>query len=104
MNASDRMGSIGLAANFFAELSCLHEQMLFEFVAALQEEVKQHPLAEIVSFRGFRSGPGGDALGVQFYGATAETLKAASEALKDALIQFPEVSAGEDKLADDKQE
>ncbi len=76
----------------------------FEFVAALQEEVKQHPLAEIVSFRGFRSGPGGDALDVQFYGATAETLKAASEALKDALIQFPEVSAVEDNLAYDKQE
>lgn len=76
----------------------------FEFVAALQEEVYQHPLAEIVSFRGFRSGPGGDALDVQFYGATAETLKAASEALKDALIQFPEVSAVEDNLAYDKQE
>jgi multidrug efflux pump subunit AcrB len=76
----------------------------FEFVAALQEEVNQHPLAEIVSFRGFRSGPGGDALDVQFYGATAETLKAASEALKDALIQFPEVSAVEDNLAYDKQE
>ncbi|MEY8882993.1 efflux RND transporter permease subunit [Donghicola sp. XS_ASV15] len=76
----------------------------FEFVAELQEEVNQHPLAEIVSFRGFRSGPGGDALDVQFYGATAETLKAASEALKDALIQFPEVSAVEDNLAYDKQE
>ncbi|SFQ39658.1 efflux RND transporter permease subunit [Donghicola eburneus] len=76
----------------------------FEFVVALQEEVNQHPLAEIVSFRGFRSGPGGDALDVQFYGATAETLKAASEALKDALIQFPEVSAVEDNLAYDKQE
>ncbi|NVO21865.1 efflux RND transporter permease subunit [Donghicola mangrovi] len=76
----------------------------FEFVAALQDEVRQHPLAEVVSFRGFRSGPGGDALDVQFYGSTAETLKAASEALKDALIQFPEVSAVEDNLAYDKQE
>jgi multidrug efflux pump subunit AcrB len=76
----------------------------FEFVAALQEEVNQHPLAEIVSFRGFRSGPGGDALDVQFYGATADPLNAASAALKDALIQFPEVSAVEDNLAYDKQE
>ena len=30
------------------------------FVSALQEEVQQHPLAEVVSFRGWGSGPAGD--------------------------------------------
>ncbi|MEC9196033.1 MAG: efflux RND transporter permease subunit [Pseudomonadota bacterium] len=76
----------------------------FEFVGALQAEVQNHPMAEVVSFRSFRSGPGVDSLDVQFYGSNATTLKAASEALKDALIQFPEVSAVEDDLAYDKQE
>ncbi len=76
----------------------------FEFLAALQEEVQQHPLTETLSFRGWRSGPGGDALDVEFYGADAETLKAAAEALKAEMAQFPEVSALEDSLAYDKQE
>ncbi|NBB97708.1 MAG: AcrB/AcrD/AcrF family protein, partial [Alphaproteobacteria bacterium] len=71
----------------------------FAFVGALQDRVQQHPLAETVSFRGWRSGPGGDALDVEFYGATAETLKAASEALKEALLRYPEVSAVQDNLA-----
>jgi len=70
----------------------------------LQDNVVNHPLAETVSFRGWRSGPGGDALDVQFSGASAETLKAASEALKRALLRFPEVSAVEDNLAYDKEE
>ena len=76
----------------------------FAFVGELQERVGMHPMAETVSFRGWRSGPGGDALDVEFFGATAETLKAASEALKAALAQFPEVSAVEDNLAYDKEE
>lgn len=76
----------------------------FAFVAQLQEEVVNHPLAEIVSFRGWRSGPGGDSLDVQFYGAATQTLKDASEALQVALLQFPEVSAVEDNLAYDKEE
>ncbi len=76
----------------------------FAFVGELQDRVQQHPLAETVSFRGWRSGPGGDALDVEFYGATAETLKGASEALKDALLRYPEVSAVQDNLAYDKQE
>lgn len=76
----------------------------FAFVGELQERVVQHPLAETVSFRGWRSGPGGDALDVQFYGASAEDLKAASEALKEAMLRFPEVSAIEDSLAYDKEE
>jgi multidrug efflux pump subunit AcrB len=76
----------------------------FAFVGELQDKVVQHPLAETVSFRGWRSGPGGDALDVQFYGATTDTLKGASEDLQDALRQFPEVSAVQDNLAYDKEE
>ncbi|MBV0910846.1 efflux RND transporter permease subunit [Anianabacter salinae] len=76
----------------------------FEFVAELQEEVVNHPLAETVSFRGWRSGPGGDALDVEFSGADATTLKAAAEALKSRVGQFGEVSALEDTLAYDKSE
>ncbi|MDF1803282.1 efflux RND transporter permease subunit [Thalassovita sp.] len=76
----------------------------FAFVGELQDAVRRHPMVETVSFRGWRSGPGGEALDVQFYGASAETLKTASEALKQALIRFPEVSAVEDNLAYDKDE
>ena len=76
----------------------------FAFVGELQDVVRRHPLVETISFRGWRSGPGGDALDVQFYGASAETLKQASEALKTALLRFPEVSAVEDNLAYDKEE
>ncbi|MEO1138889.1 MAG: efflux RND transporter permease subunit [Pseudomonadota bacterium] len=76
----------------------------FAFVADLQEAVDRHPLTEELSFRGWRSGPGGDALDVEFFGASAQTLKAASEALKEALLQYPEVSAVQDNLAYDKQE
>ncbi|UWR23080.1 efflux RND transporter permease subunit [Sulfitobacter sp. S190] len=76
----------------------------FAFVAALQDEVINHPLVETVSFRGWRSGPGGDALDVQFYGADTEVLKAASEDLQEALRQYPEVSALQDNLAYDKEE
>ena len=76
----------------------------FAFVARLQEEVRQHPMAETVSFRGWRSGPGGEALDVQFYGADAATLKDAAQALKAAVGRFPEVSAVEDDLSYDKDE
>ncbi|MCF3595711.1 efflux RND transporter permease subunit [Rhodobacteraceae bacterium LMO-12] len=76
----------------------------FAFVAELQDRVEHHPLVEVLSFRGWRSGPGGDALDVQFFGAEAETLKAASEALKTALLRYPEVSAVEDSLPYDKDE
>lgn len=76
----------------------------FAFVAQLQDEVINHPLAETVSFRGWRSGPGGDALSVEFYGAETQTLKDASEALQTALLQYPEVSAVQDNLAYDKEE
>lgn len=97
---ADQLGGISI------ELidSDLRPYSSFEFIGALQDSVVQHPLAETVSFRSFRSGPGGDSLDVQFYGATAEGLKAASEALKAALGRFPEVSGVEDNLAYDKQE
>lgn len=76
----------------------------YALVAELQEAVRPHPLVEEISFRGWRSGPGGDALDVEFYGADAATLKAASEALKTAVLRFPEVSAVEDNLTYDKDE
>ncbi|WP_372612434.1 efflux RND transporter permease subunit [Aquicoccus sp.] len=76
----------------------------FAFVAELQERVTRHPMTETLSFRGWRSGPGGEALDVQFYGADAETLKTAAEALKEAVSRYPEVSALEDNLAYDKDE
>jgi multidrug efflux pump subunit AcrB len=76
----------------------------FAFVADLQDAVVNHPLVETVSFRGWRSGPGGDALDVQFFGADTVTLKNASLDLQTELLRFPEVSALEDTLAYDKEE
>lgn len=76
----------------------------FAFVADLQDAVRRHPMTELLSFRGWRSGPGGDALDVQFYGAEVGTLKGASQDLQAALMRFPEVSAVEDNLSYDKEE
>ncbi len=76
----------------------------FEFVGELQDFVPRHPKVELLSFRGWRSGPGGDAIDVQFYGADVNTLKAASEDLQTELSKYPEVSALEDNLAYDKEE
>ena len=76
----------------------------FQFVADLQDAVRRHPLLETISFRGWRSGPGGDALDVQLFGADLDTLKAASQDLQSALAQYPEVSAVEDNLAYGKEE
>lgn len=76
----------------------------FAFVGELQDRVAKHPLSDTVSFRGWRSGPAGDALDVQFFGAEAATLKQSSEMLKSAVSVFPEVSAVEDNLAYDKEE
>jgi multidrug efflux pump subunit AcrB len=96
----DELGSIAI------ELidADLRSYSSFQFVGELQDAVRRHPMLETVSFRGWRSGPGGDALDVQIYGADAETLKRASEGLKTALSKFPEVSALEDNLAYDKEE
>ncbi|WP_433990297.1 Multidrug efflux pump subunit AcrB (plasmid) [Pseudoseohaeicola sp. NH-UV-7] len=76
----------------------------FAFVGELQDAVRHHPLVETVSFRSWRSGPGGDALDVQFFGAGTDTLKAASQDLQAALLRYPEVSAVQDNLAYDKEE
>ncbi|SHF51921.1 Multidrug efflux pump subunit AcrB [Litoreibacter ascidiaceicola] len=97
---SDQLGSIAI------ELidADLRSYSSFQFVGELQDAVRRHPMLETVSFRGWRSGPGGDALDVQIYGADAETLKQAAERLKTALAKFSEVSALEDNLAYDKEE
>ena len=75
-----------------------------QFINDLQDSVRQHPLTEIVSFRGWRAGPSGDSLAVNFYGADARTLKNAAEVLKTAVSQFGEVSGVEDSLSYDKPE
>ena len=98
---SDLLGGISIE---LIDADLRPEYSSFAFVAELQEEVQNHPLAETVSFRSWRSGPGGDALDVQFYGADVQVLKAASEDLKTALLRYPEVSAVEDNLAYDKEE
>ena len=96
----DQLGSIAI------ELidADLRPYSSFQFLGELQDAVRRHPMLETVSFRGWRSGPGGDALDVQIYGADADTLKSAAEGLKSALARFPEVSALEDDLAYDKEE
>jgi multidrug efflux pump subunit AcrB len=76
----------------------------FQFLADLEEAVVRHPMTETVSFRGWRSGPGGDALDVQLSGGDAETLKEAAEELKRILARNPEISALEDSMAYDKEE
>jgi len=76
----------------------------FTFVSEIQDRAPRHPMLEELSFRGGRFGPGGDALDVELTGAEAAVLKAAAEALKTAVAQYPEVSAVEDTLAYDKDE
>ncbi|OAN76546.1 acriflavine resistance protein B [Jannaschia sp. EhC01] len=76
----------------------------FAFASALQDEVRQLPLAETLSFRGWRGGPGGDAIDVQIFGATTDVLKSASEALQTALAVYPEVSGLDDSMAYDREE
>jgi multidrug efflux pump subunit AcrB len=76
----------------------------FEFVRRLQDAVEHHPQVETISFRGWRSGPGGDALDVELFGADTAVLKEAAESLKAQLAQFGEVSALEDSLSYDKEE
>ena len=76
----------------------------YAFTSDLEERVQKHPLAEVVAFRGARSGPQSDSLSVRFAGGTPEALKSASLALQDALLSYPEVTAVQDDLAYDKQE
>ena len=76
----------------------------FEYLRQLQDEVERLPRTEEISFRSWRSGPGGDALDVQLFGSDTAQLKAASEALKRALASLPEVSALQDTMPWDKRE
>lgn len=76
----------------------------FAFVAELQDSVPRHPLLETISFRGWRSGPGGDAIDIELSGASADHLKSAAEDLKTKLAQYGEISALEDSLSYDKEE
>ncbi|MGL4415475.1 efflux RND transporter permease subunit [Roseinatronobacter monicus] len=74
------------------------------FASALQDEVQPLPRLEEFSFRSWGTGPGGDSISVDLSGGDAETLKAASEALRAALVPFPEITGLEDNLPYDKQE
>ncbi|PZX38047.1 multidrug efflux pump subunit AcrB [Roseinatronobacter thiooxidans] len=82
----------------------LREMSSFAFASALQDEVQSLPRLEEFSFRSWGTGPGGDSLSVDLTGADAETLKAASEALRTALVPFPEITGLEDNLPYDKLE
>ena len=75
-----------------------------QFVSELQDAIRQLPLTEEISFRSWGSGPGGDSLSVDFYGADSATLKAAAEDLKAAAMPYAEVSGVEDTLPFDKDE
>jgi multidrug efflux pump subunit AcrB len=76
----------------------------FEFTAMLQDEVRRHPRLDELSFRSFGMGPGGDSLSVDLFGADAETLKTAAEALKAQLAPYGEITGLEDNLPWDKEE
>ncbi|MEO9823801.1 MAG: efflux RND transporter permease subunit [Paracoccaceae bacterium] len=97
---ADQLGSIAI------ELidADLRPYSSFAFVAELQDAVPSHPMLETLSFRGWRGGPGGDAIDIELSGGTSETLKDAAEALKTQLARYGEVSALEDSLSYDKEE
>ncbi len=76
----------------------------YVFLGSVKEAVRNHAQLETISFRRWRSGPGGDALDVQFFGADTEILKKAAETLKTEMSKYPEVSSLEDTLAYDKEE
>jgi len=76
----------------------------FAVLGDIKDSVQNHPKAEVVTFRRWFSGPGGDTLDVQLFGANAKTLKAAAEALKLAVSPYPEVSGVQDNLPYDKKE
>ena len=96
----DQLGSIAI------ELidADLRPYSSFTFVADLQDAVPRHPMLETISFRGWRSGPGGDAIDIELSGANSDQLKEAAEELKTQLSRYGEVSALEDNLAYDKEE
>jgi multidrug efflux pump subunit AcrB len=96
--SNDLLGGIGI------ELidADLRPYSSFAFVGELRERVPRTALLEQISFRGWRAGPGGDALDIQLFGSSSKVLKEASEELKDKLGSYSIVSALEDNLAYDK--
>ena len=76
----------------------------YAFTSALEERIEMHPLAEVVAFRGTRSGPQSDSISVAFGGSSVDNLKAASIDLQQTLQGYPEVTALQDDLAYDKEE
>jgi len=98
--SADLLGSIAI------ELvdADLRPYSAFAFVADLQDEVRQLPMTEVVSFRGFRGGPGGDAIDVQIFGADTATLKEAAITLQTQLARYSEVSGLQDSMAYDREE
>ena len=96
--SNDLLGGIGI------ELidADLRPYSSFAFVGELRERVPRTALLEQISFRGWRAGPGGDALDIQLFGSSSKVLKEASEDLKDKLGNYSIVSALEDNLAYDK--
>ena len=96
--SKDLLGGIGI------ELidADLRPYSSFAFVAELRERVPRTALLEQISFRGWRAGPGGDALDIQLFGSSSKVLKEASEDLKNELNKYPMLSALEDNLAYDK--
>ena len=96
--SKDLLGGIGI------ELidADLRPYSSFAFVGELRDRVPRTALLEQVSFRGWRAGPGGDALDIQLFGSSSKVLKEASEDLKNELSKYSQVSALEDNLAYDK--
>jgi multidrug efflux pump subunit AcrB len=96
--SKDLLGGIGI------ELidADLRPYSSFAFVAELRERVPRTALLEQISFRGWRAGPGGDALDIQLFGSSSKVLKEASEDLKNELNKYAILSALEDNLAYDK--
>ena len=79
--SKDLLGGIGI------ELidADLRPYSSFAFVGELRDRVPRTALLEQISFRGWRAGPGGDALDIQLFGSSSKVLKEASEDLKNEL-------------------
>ncbi|SOH93178.1 Multidrug efflux pump subunit AcrB [Monaibacterium marinum] len=71
---------------------------------AIEDAIIRHPKLETLSFRRWGSGPGGDGLSVQLFGADAQTLKDASENFQAILTDYEVVTGVEDDLPYDKTE
>lgn len=76
----------------------------WEVIKLWQDEVRRHSRLETMAMFGGRSGPGGDAIYVNYIGDDIDVLKEAAEATKLALGAYAPVSALEDTLAYGKDE